>query len=491
MVFSIIEGDVQLVDKNGDSLATTSGVDGPVLEVLEQNLDSEGYIRNSAHNYGQYEGNWKPFAVDSEGRQKLVIETALSTHAINGSSHTGQLDDSQIPSYITRDEELNTVSGSLQEQIDNMSIGIVAHSSLTNLDYASSGHTGFQPTGDYATNSKVDTTSGTLQDQIDNFEGMEDHANEWHTVDFITDVELTVASGVLQDQIDNIVIPVDFYSRAEVDTISGTLQNEIDSLNEMSIHGNEYHSTAFASTTYVNTVSGTLQNQIDAIPPVISQHNYLSGLQGGTTNQYYHLNEAQYTNISGGNPVFNSITATHYGDGSYLTGISGTGGGTTIAIQDDYVDVGSFSTLNFQYLTVTDEGLGKATITHEVVFGTYCAYNSSIAESTTTSNAYQQKLRITVSGLAVGTYRLGWYCEMRGGDLGSDFLMKIEQNDTTVLAETNIEPKDSTGYVPESGFAYVDLLSNTAYNFDMDYRSETSGQTTYIRRARFEFWRII
>ena len=117
--------------------------------------------------------------------------------------------------------DLATISGSLQTQIDgkasylfgsntfsgtgdiyagayygdgsNLS-GITAtvsgsdHSTLANLDYASASHTGFQPAGDYATNTdlatvsgmadtnatnittldtKIDTTSGTLQDQID------------------------------------------------------------------------------------------------------------------------------------------------------------------------------------------------------------------------------------------------------------------------------------------------------------------------------------
>lgn len=39
------------------------------------------------------------------------------------------------------------------------------------------------------------------------------------------------------------------------------------------------------------------------------QHNLLSSLQGGTTDQYYHLNETQYNaiNTSGGDHIANQV----------------------------------------------------------------------------------------------------------------------------------------------------------------------------------------
>lgn len=45
--------------------------------------------------------------------------------------------------------------------------GTTDHSELDNLGYESSGHTGFQPAGDYATNTQLNTTSGVLQNEID------------------------------------------------------------------------------------------------------------------------------------------------------------------------------------------------------------------------------------------------------------------------------------------------------------------------------------
>ena len=51
-MFRIIEGNVVLVDEaTGQAIATVSGTNGIALQVREQNLDDEGYIRNSAHNY--------------------------------------------------------------------------------------------------------------------------------------------------------------------------------------------------------------------------------------------------------------------------------------------------------------------------------------------------------------------------------------------------------------------------------------------------------
>jgi len=132
-VFRVIEGDVTLTDSLGEPLVTVSGSEGPVLKVTgdfesettitgtiqveEQNLDSNGYIRNSSHNMGQYNSNWMPFALDSQGR--LRISNEAGSHTLSGTDHIGILSNSQIPFYITRDIELNTVSGVLDNKIQN------------------------------------------------------------------------------------------------------------------------------------------------------------------------------------------------------------------------------------------------------------------------------------------------------------------------------------------------------------------------------------
>jgi len=113
------------------------------------------------------------------------------------SGHTGF----QPAGAYTTVSDLTTLSGQLQDDIDNKpdtlleltdtpsvydegkflksttsgtewatisgSGGTSFHSELYELDYASSGHTGFQPAGDYLTEEEFSTYSGTLQTQID------------------------------------------------------------------------------------------------------------------------------------------------------------------------------------------------------------------------------------------------------------------------------------------------------------------------------------
>ena len=84
---------------------------------------------------------------------------------------------------------VNTISGSLQDQIDDITglSGIIDHSLLSNLDYANAGHTGFQPAGDYATTIQLTTTSGDIVAQIPS--------------DYYTQSEITTISGDIVDQI--------------------------------------------------------------------------------------------------------------------------------------------------------------------------------------------------------------------------------------------------------------------------------------------------
>jgi len=66
--------------------------------------------------------------------------------------------------YYTLKTSLTSFS---EEEIYSTPEVVNPHSVLNQLDYASAGHIGFQPAGDYATNDDLATTSGTLQDAID------------------------------------------------------------------------------------------------------------------------------------------------------------------------------------------------------------------------------------------------------------------------------------------------------------------------------------
>jgi len=167
------------------------------------------------------------------------------------------------------------------------------------------------------------------------------------------------------------------------------------------------------------------------------------------------------------------------------------GSGSTITVYNNGLNVSGspFQILNFSGVSASSSGISNAVdITN--IYGSHFSQTSSDVQSTTTSNTYQQKLRLTVSGLVNGTYRLAWYAETSSSSGGSDIRLRVQQNDVTDLAITNIELQDATTYLPQSGFVYVSLSSATTYNFDLDYSSEISSVTTYIRRARLEFWRV-
>ena len=114
-MFTIIDGIVTLRSSDGTPISTVSGTNGSAIEVysplvdtisegsvkvLEQNLDSEGYIRNSSHNMGQYDGQWFPFALDSQNRLRLVVESTptIDSHVYDTSIH---FTEASIDKYTT------------------------------------------------------------------------------------------------------------------------------------------------------------------------------------------------------------------------------------------------------------------------------------------------------------------------------------------------------------------------------------------------------
>ncbi len=90
----------------------------------------------------------------------------------------------------------STGSGIVWTTVSGGSGGTTDHSALDNLDYASSGHTGFQPAGDYVTETEFSTYSGTLQSDID---GKSDsshlHDDRYYTESEIDALLLTISGG--------------------------------------------------------------------------------------------------------------------------------------------------------------------------------------------------------------------------------------------------------------------------------------------------------
>lgn len=116
----------------------------------------------------------------------------------------------------------------------------------------------------------------------------------------------------------------------------------------------------------------------------------------------------------------------------------------------------------------------------------------SEGQSSTNSTTPQLKLRMTITDVPEGKYRIGWYYEYGGSNISSDFHGRVRIDDTTDIMEHRQEPKEA-GDDQSSlacGFAYPDLTSGN-HNIDIEYWSESASATVYIKNARLEIWRVL
>ncbi len=127
-----------------------------------------------------------------------------------------------------------------------------------------------------------------------------------------------------------------------------------------------------------------------------------------------------------------------------------------------------------------------------VVFGNEYQSNRSDSESSTTSDTYQEKVPLTTTILAGGTYRIEWFFEHAMGGDDKQFGFRVQLDDTTTMTEGIIECK---GQYNDSQWRSVSgwdeqTLSAASHDIDLDYRDVGAGDTAYIRRARVALWRV-
>ena len=106
----------------------------------------------------------------------------------------------------------------------------------------------------------------------------------------------------------------------------------------------------------------------------------------------------------------------------------------------------------------------------------------------TTSTEFQQKLRLNISGLNEGTYRIGYSYECMGSNQGQ-FKARVQVDDTTTIYEADEELRPSTGWRPCSGFGKV-LLTAGNHFIDLDYCTTQTNGASKIRRAHLEIMGI-
>lgn len=171
------------------------------------------------------------------------------------------------------------------------------------------------------------------------------------------------------------------------------------------------------------------------------------------------------------------------------------GGGSTVNVYDAGSTIAGnpFQALNFigmEDITASVTS-GTVDITHvHPVFGTWYGWALDESESSTTSTTYQQKLRYTTpSTVPAGNYRIGWQFEWMRNTVSNDFEAQVQIDDTTTIMSQNEESKDVNSWHHVGGFT-VATLTNATHYIDVDYAGETTANTSYIRRARIEFYRV-
>jgi hypothetical protein len=205
---TLVGGGNTILHKHDDQYYTESEVDG-LITTISGKLDDHNELNNldyvsSGHTGFQPSGD---YLTDSEfSTYSGTLQSQIDTKSDVGHSHT-ESDISNLDKYTQSevDSLITTISGKLDD-----------HNELNNLDYASAGHTGFQPAGDYATDSELTSTSGILQTNIDN----KDNYQNWSfAVDGVT--KDAVTSEDILDFVggDNITIT---HSADDQITVSGT-----------------------------------------------------------------------------------------------------------------------------------------------------------------------------------------------------------------------------------------------------------------------------
>jgi len=123
------------------------------------------------------------------------------------------------------------------------------------------------------------------------------------------------------------------------------------------------------------------------------------------------------------------------------------------------------------------------------VSGTYYAYAKSDGSSSTNSTSFVNKVSLTTSTVASGTYKIGWYSEMQRNSQANDFRYRVYLDGTTELCNINHEHSDQSNWFPLSGFDILTLASGS-HTVAVQFCGETTGNTSYIRRARVDITRI-
>jgi len=124
------------------------------------------------------------------------------------------------------------------------------------------------------------------------------------------------------------------------------------------------------------------------------------------------------------------------------------------------------------------------------VFGSEYQCTESEGTSSTASNSYVEKLKLTTTSLPSGNYNLTWFYEIRNTTNDDMHESRVHEDDSLVISEESGAHKKPGGidsWRPSSGFKNLTGISGIK-TFDIDFRAPET--TVEIRRARLCIWRV-
>lgn len=416
------------------SIITVSGIEGDITIVGAGEVDviTEGntiVISGTPHT---------PFPNAIVGVGQVVVISGANTTTISGTPHT------PVPNAIigtgtvvvTSGIDTTTISGTPHVPAPNAIIGganvtVTSGSNTTTISSVNNVSNALQGTRGIVVNSGTSIT----------------------TLDFVPTALVGIQGNTVTSGTNTITIghvPKALVSDNFASVISGT---NVDTIVHKAITGSNGNVV----------ITGTNSVNIGHVPKALVSDNFATITSGTNTDTI------QHKAIVGDNFV------------SVVTGTN------SVRLVSDAIVAGTAVTVTSGTNTVSISVTG-ATQSNSLP-RTFAAADETV--STTTSTTFQLKLNLAADTAVIATgtspepYRLQWYYEWGQSSASTEFVSQVQIDDVSTVHEQQWRPTatSSSDFAATAGF--IDMtLSSGSHSFDLDYKSNSAGKTSRIRRAR-------
>jgi len=170
-----------------------------------------------------------------------------------------------------------------------------------------------------------------------------------------------------------------------------------------------------------------------------------------------------------------------------ITNVERTNRSSWFVAQSEYtVNTGSRISGTYTYTQAVDDQYERF---REALPGTASQweYAESLSESSSSSTSFTEKVRLTFTPSTVGDWLIIITLQARHTNTGDSFEIRGELDDTYTICLPNQEPEinnENSEYRTFGHFRVFQDLSASEHHIDVDYRTQDSGTTMYIKNAR-------